>query len=89
VNVRPAMRKKDDLSRTTRRDADNALPVHVGMTLQEAEKVLIAATVQSTDGNMRRAARVLGIDRSTLYQKTRLYGLVTWTRELRKEARNP
>jgi transcriptional regulator of acetoin/glycerol metabolism len=79
------MRKKDDSGRTPRGGAGNVVPVHVGMTLQQTEKLLIAATVQSTDGNMSRAATILGIDRSTLYQKTKLYGLVKWTREQRKE----
>jgi transcriptional regulator of acetoin/glycerol metabolism len=81
------MRDKDDSGRTPSHGADKAVPVHVGMTLQEAEKLLIAATVQSTDGNMSRAATILGIDRSTLYQKTKLYGLVKWIGERRKEVR--
>jgi DNA-binding NtrC family response regulator len=83
------MREKDDSGRTPSRGLGNAVPVHVGMTLQQTERLLIAATVQSTDGNMKRAATILGIDRSTLYQKTKLYGLVKWTREQRKEVRKP
>jgi transcriptional regulator of acetoin/glycerol metabolism len=81
------MKKKDDSDLTPSRDAGNAVPVHVGMTLQQAENLLIAATVQSTDGNMSRSATILGIDRSTLYQKVKLYGLVKWTREQRKAVR--
>ena len=83
----PPMRKKDDSGRSPTRGAGNAGPVHVGMTLQQAEKLLIAATVQSTDGNMSRAATILGIDRSTLYEKMKLYGFVRWTRERRKSFR--
>ena len=33
------------------------------------------ATLQHTEGNVREAARILGIDRSTLYEKTKLYAL--------------
>ena len=50
---------------------------------------LIAATLQHTGGNIREAASMLGIDRSTLYEKTKLYGIVEWTRELRKGAAKP
>jgi transcriptional regulator of acetoin/glycerol metabolism len=37
------------------------------------EKVLIAATIQRTQGNIKEAASVLGIDRSTLYEKIKKY----------------
>jgi len=38
------------------------------------------ATIKHTEGNVREAARILGIDRSTLYEKTKLYDIVEWTR---------
>jgi len=44
-----------------------------GMTLQEMEKMLIVATIQHTGGNIKEAASVLGIDRSTLYEKIKRY----------------
>ncbi len=47
--------------------------VPAGMTMQEMEKRLIAATLQSTDGNIKKAAAVLDIDRSTLYEKMKRY----------------
>ena len=43
------------------------------MPLQEMEKRLIAATIQYTHGNIKEAASVLGIDRSTLYEKIKRY----------------
>jgi transcriptional regulator of acetoin/glycerol metabolism len=43
------------------------------MTMQEMEKVLIIATIQRTQGNIKEAASVLGIDRSTLYEKIKKY----------------
>jgi DNA-binding NtrC family response regulator len=44
-----------------------------GMTLQEMEKHLIVATIQSTGGNIKESASILGIDRSTLYEKIKRY----------------
>jgi DNA-binding NtrC family response regulator len=50
-----------------------AWTVPAGMPLQEMEKLLIAATIQSTGGNIKEAAARLGIDRSTLYEKIKRY----------------
>jgi DNA-binding NtrC family response regulator len=44
-----------------------------GMTLQEMEKQLIAATIERTGGNIKESAAILGIDRSTLYEKIKRY----------------
>jgi len=46
-----------------------------GMSLQEAEKQLIIATLQRTDGNIKESASILGIDRSTLYEKIKRYDI--------------
>jgi transcriptional regulator of acetoin/glycerol metabolism len=51
------------------------LPVRVGMTLRAAERVLIAATLEHTGWQVKTAAAILGIDRSTLYDKIRRYGI--------------
>ncbi|HLK47830.1 MAG TPA: sigma-54 dependent transcriptional regulator [Bryobacteraceae bacterium] len=48
-------------------------PVPVGMTIQEMEKLLIAATIDAANGNIKEAASRLGIDRSTLYEKIKRY----------------
>jgi transcriptional regulator of acetoin/glycerol metabolism len=56
-------------------DVSTLVPVQVGMTLVEAQNLLIKATLQRTEGNIKRAAAVLGIDRSTLYAKIKRYGL--------------
>jgi two-component system response regulator HydG len=50
-----------------------AWAVPAGMTMQDMEKVLIAATIERTRGNIKEAAAVLGIDRSTLYEKIKKY----------------
>jgi transcriptional regulator of acetoin/glycerol metabolism len=53
----------------------DALTISVGMTFEEVEKLLITATLQHTDGNISESARILGIDRATLYQKVKRYGI--------------
>jgi len=45
------------------------------MTLQEVEKAHIHNILEETGWNIKRTARILGIDRSTLYAKIRRYGL--------------
>jgi transcriptional regulator of acetoin/glycerol metabolism len=43
--------------------------------LQNIERTYIAAVLKATNGNVSRAARELHIDRVTLYNKIRKYGL--------------
>jgi transcriptional regulator of acetoin/glycerol metabolism len=45
----------------------------VGTTLRELETLLITATLQGTSGNVKAAAAILGIDRSTMYEKIKRY----------------
>jgi len=56
-------------------DRPVAVPIHVGMSIEEVEKLVIEATLQHTSGNITDAAKILGIDRSTLYQKIEKYKL--------------
>jgi len=51
------------------------LDVTVGMTVDEAERVLIEATLKHARNNKTRAAAVLGISAKTLHAKLRLYRL--------------
>jgi len=46
-----------------------------GITLEEAEKQLIANTLKMVDGNREQAASILGIGERTLYRKIKEYGL--------------
>jgi DNA-binding NtrC family response regulator len=46
-----------------------------GRTLDEMERGHIERVLQETAGNLSRAARILDIDRTTLYNKLRRYGL--------------
>ncbi len=45
------------------------------MTLEEIERHAIATTLRKTQGNVKEAAAVLGIDRSTLYDKLKRYDI--------------
>jgi DNA-binding NtrC family response regulator len=47
----------------------------VQMTLQEMEKGMIEAALAHAAGNIKEAAAALGIDRSTLYDKIKRYGI--------------
>ena len=44
-------------------------PPRVPLNLKQAEAVLIQQAVEQAGGNMSEAARLLGIDRTTLYRK--------------------
>ncbi|OGU32425.1 MAG: Fis family transcriptional regulator [Ignavibacteria bacterium GWA2_55_11] len=45
------------------------------LPLDEVERQVIIATLERTKGNVKEAAGILGIDRSTLYDRIRKYGL--------------
>jgi DNA-binding NtrC family response regulator len=63
----------EDFTFLARTALDNP-PLAAGvMSLEAMEKQLIGATLTYTGGNIREAAHVLGIDRSTLYEKIRKY----------------
>jgi len=47
--------------------------VPAGVSIEQMEKLLIAATLERTSGNIKESAAVLGIDRSTLYEKIKRY----------------
>jgi len=44
-----------------------------GMSLQAMEKLAIVSTLERTNGNIKESASILGIDRSTLYEKIKRY----------------
>jgi DNA-binding NtrC family response regulator len=54
--------------------ADASLvPVRVGSTVDEAEKMLIVRTLEATGGNKTRAAEILGVSLKTLHNKLKEY----------------
>jgi DNA-binding NtrC family response regulator len=56
-------------------EAASQFPIHVGMTLDAAEKEFIRMTLASTGGKKTEAAIKLGISRRALYNKLQKYGL--------------
>jgi DNA-binding NtrC family response regulator len=73
VTSRGRMLTDDDFGFLAHNGARKPWSVPAGMSLQEMEKHLIVATLQQTEGNIKEAAQVLGIDRSTLYEKLKKY----------------
>jgi DNA-binding NtrC family response regulator len=55
--------------------AAQELTIPVNMSLDELERQAIVSTLQRTQGNIKEAATVLGIDRSTLYDRLKKYGI--------------
>ncbi len=58
-----------------KKDDRKAWPVPAGMTLEEMERHAIAAVLERHQGNIKETAGALGIDRSTLYEKIKRYGI--------------
>ncbi len=52
-----------------------AVHLRLGMSMADAERELIKATLAEQDGNRAQTARILGIGRKTLYRKMEEYGL--------------
>ncbi|HVR28602.1 MAG TPA: sigma-54 dependent transcriptional regulator [Thermoanaerobaculia bacterium] len=59
--------------RPARNGATDALELHVGMSIAEAERRLILATLDEVGGNKKRAADVLGVSLKTLYNRLKSY----------------
>jgi DNA-binding NtrC family response regulator len=59
--------------RPSSEDSD-AVHLNVGTTVEEAEKLLILKTLESTSNNKTRAAEILGISLKTLHNKLKEYG---------------
>jgi DNA-binding NtrC family response regulator len=55
-------------------DDPDAVRLAVGTTVEEAEKLLIVKTLESTNNNKTRAAEILGISLKTLHNKLKEYG---------------
>jgi len=60
---------------TKRRGATTSVPPNGGTTLQDVEREHILRVLQEAQGNKSRAARALGIERKTLYEKARRMGI--------------
>ena len=73
VTSRGQVLTEENFSFLAANGAAKAWTAPAGMTLQDMEKLLIVATLERTSGNIKESASVLGIDRSTLYEKIKRY----------------
>ncbi len=73
VTCRARILDENDFAFLAHNGAVKPWAIPAGMTLQEMEKQLIVATLQRTEGNIKEAASILGIDRSTMYEKIKRY----------------
>ena len=65
----------EDLPPTVRGAAEsNVIQVPVGITMAEAEKIIIQQNLASNQGNKSKTADILGIGRKTLHRKLEEYG---------------
>ena len=53
----------------------SGIGVEVGMSIADAERALIVATLEALDGDKKRAAKQLGISLKTLYNRLNSYGM--------------
>lgn len=68
-------RPAPDQPKPGRADSNGGVGVDVGMTIDEAERLLIEATLKHASNNKTRAAAILGITTKTLHVKLRQYRL--------------
>jgi DNA-binding NtrC family response regulator len=73
VTCRGRVLTEDDFAFLAHNGVVKPWAIPAGITLQEMEKQVIAATLQRTSGNIKEAAAILGIDRSTMYEKIKRY----------------
>jgi DNA-binding NtrC family response regulator len=73
VTCRGRILTEDDFGFLAHATATPAWSIPPGATIQDMERALITVTIQRTQGNIKEAASVLGIDRSTLYEKIKRY----------------
>jgi DNA-binding NtrC family response regulator len=71
-HLTPGFAKSQHLA-TLASDA-NMVPVHVGTTVGEAERLLILRTLEATGQNKTRAAEILDVSLKTLHNKLKEYG---------------
>ncbi len=75
VSTRTTTLAEDDLVFLTNGGGARSVRVPDNMHIEEMEKLMIEATLRRTGGNVKEAAVSLGIDRSTLYEKLKRFGV--------------
>ena len=73
VTCRGRVLTEDDFAFLTLAMERRQWAVPANISLQELERLAITVTIQRTQGNIKEAAGILGIDRSTLYEKIKRY----------------
>jgi DNA-binding NtrC family response regulator len=73
VTCRGHQLTEDDFAFLADHGQPKAWTVPPGMTLLDMERVAIVATLQRTGGNIKESAALLGIDRSTMYEKIKKF----------------
>ena len=73
----PGFGEKPARPSTEPQSAANSVQVEVGATVDEAERLLILKTLESTRNNKTKAAEILGISLKTLHNKLKEYGNAT------------
>jgi DNA-binding NtrC family response regulator len=71
-HLSPAFGRSQALAAPVGSDA-SAVPVRVGITVNEAERLLILRTLEATGQNKTRAAEILGVSLKTLHNKLKEY----------------
>jgi DNA-binding NtrC family response regulator len=71
-HLSPAFGRSQALAAPAGSDA-SAVPVRVGITVNEAERLLILRTLEATGQNKTRAAEILGVSLKTLHNKLKEY----------------
>ena len=69
----PAARLRQTQQQATLASDASSVPVHVGTTVDEAERLLILRTLEATGQNKTRAAEILGVSLKTLHNKLKEY----------------
>lgn len=75
VSSRAPVLTEDDFSFLGAGAASRPFRVPDNMTIETMEKLMIEAALRRTGGNVKEAAASLGIDRSTLYEKLKRFGI--------------
>ena len=61
------------LSKAQQEGSAWTVPTH--LSLQEVERQVIEATLKRTAGNVKEASEILGIDRSTIYERIKKFNI--------------
>ena len=75
VTCHDGMLTEENLAFLDGDESEEEALIHGDMSLADLERTAIKATLSRTSGNVKEAASILGIDRSTLYDKLKRYGL--------------